>query len=205
MNQIATTQAERHSLFEDAQALFTGTLLVALGIVMFKSVGLLTGGTAGLAFLVHYSTGLPFGLAFFLINLPFYWLAIKRMGWPFTVKTFIAIGLLSAFTELAPWVLRFELLNPLLAGLAGGLLMGVGFLILFRHQASLGGLNILVFYLQDRFGWRAGKVQMAVDCAILAGSLFFVAPWLIAISLLGATALNLALATNHKPGRYLAF
>ena len=71
--------ALRHGLFEDAQALVTGTLFVSLGIVMFSHVGLLTGGTAGVAFLIHYATGWNFGLAFFLINLPFYGLAWKRM------------------------------------------------------------------------------------------------------------------------------
>ncbi|MDP2019364.1 MAG: YitT family protein, partial [Hydrogenophaga sp.] len=60
----------QHQLHEDAQALLTGTLFVALGVVMFRHTGLLTGGTAGLAFLLHYATGWNFSLVFFLINLP---------------------------------------------------------------------------------------------------------------------------------------
>ena len=47
-------------MHEDAQALLTGTLFVAFGVVLFGHVGLLTGGTAGLAFLVHYATGWSF-------------------------------------------------------------------------------------------------------------------------------------------------
>lgn len=58
----------RHSAFDDAQALVTGALFVAVGIAMFRAAGLLTGGTAGLAFLAHYATGVPFGAAFFAIN-----------------------------------------------------------------------------------------------------------------------------------------
>ena len=60
-----------HRPYEDVQALVTGTLFVALGVVLFGQAGLLTGGTAGIAFLIRYSTGMDFGLSFFLVNLPF--------------------------------------------------------------------------------------------------------------------------------------
>jgi uncharacterized membrane-anchored protein YitT (DUF2179 family) len=64
-----------HSLLEDVQALVTGTLFVALGVTLFKQAGMVTGGTAGIAFVAHYAVGWPFGLVFFVINLPFYGLA----------------------------------------------------------------------------------------------------------------------------------
>ncbi len=199
-----STPIERHTLFEDAQALFTGTLFISLGVALFKHAGLLTGGTAGLAFLLHYASGVSFGKLFFVINLPFYWLAWRRMGHAFTVKTFVAVALLSGFTELHPLVLSFGALHPLYAAIMGGLLMGAGFLMLFRHQASLGGVGIIALVLQQERGWRAGKVQMAVDCAIVLAALFVVDPQRIAYSLVGAVALNLTLAVNHKPGRYIA-
>ena len=90
--------APRHSAFDDAQALLTGVLFVAIGLALFRQAGLLTGGTAGIAFVLHYATGTPFGLAFFLINLPFYALAWRRMGARFTLKTFAAVTLLALAT-----------------------------------------------------------------------------------------------------------
>jgi uncharacterized membrane-anchored protein YitT (DUF2179 family) len=69
-----------HSIAEDVLALFIGTLFVSFGIALFKNAGLLTGSTAGLAFLIHYLTGLPFGALFFVINVPFYYFAFMRMG-----------------------------------------------------------------------------------------------------------------------------
>ena len=195
---------DRHTPLEDLQALLTGTLFISLGIAMFKHAGLLTGGTAGLAFLLHYATGYSFGKLFFLINLPFYWIAWRRMGRRFTFKTFVAVALLSALTELQPLALHFDLLQPLFAAIVGGLLMGSGFLILFRHRASLGGVGIVALALQQERGWRASKVQMAVDVAILLVALFVVDPRRIGYSLVGALALNLTLAVNHKPGRYIA-
>jgi uncharacterized membrane-anchored protein YitT (DUF2179 family) len=195
----------RHTLFDDAQALLTGTLFVALGLALFRHVGLMTGGTVGLAFLAHYATGQPFGLLLSLINLPFYLLAWRRMGACFTLKTIAAVSLLSWLSERLPGWLALQAVQPVFAAVAGGLLVGAGFIILFRHRASLGGLNVLVLWCQERFGWRAGWVQMGIDGAILLASW----PWLdgprLLLSVLAAVAMNFALAVNHKPGRYAAF
>ena len=94
--------APRHGLFEDAQALFTGSLFVGLTMMMFAQAGLLTGSTAGLAFVLHYATGIGFGKLFFVLNLPFYWLALRKLGLGFTVKTFAGVALLAVLTEVQP-------------------------------------------------------------------------------------------------------
>ncbi|MBC3927041.1 YitT family protein [Undibacterium sp. CY21W] len=196
-----------HSLLEDVLAILTGTLFVSLGIALFNQAGLLTGGTAGLAFLIHYRTGLSFGTVFFLVNLPFYWLALKRMGWRFTLKTFCSVALVSLFSGLHPKLVHLvdvNMLTPFYVALIGGLLMGVGFIVLFRHQASLGGINILALYLQQTRGIRAGKIQMGLDFVIVLASLAVVTPLALAASILGAFALNLAISLNHRPGRYMA-
>ena len=205
MNDAAVPARPRHSLFDDAQALLTGTLFVGLGLVLFRHVGLMTGGTVGLAFLAHYATGMAFGPLFFVINLPFYALAWRRMGRRFTLKTMAAVTLLALLSEALPRWLQLQQVAPWFAAVGGGLLVGAGFIILFRHRASLGGLNVLVLWLQERFGWRAGHVQMAIDSAILLASW----PWIdarrLALSVLAAAAMNFALAVNHRPGRYMAF
>ena len=193
-----------HSTVEDTVALFTGVLLISVGLAFFKSAGLLTGGTAGLAFLLHYATGISLGKLFFALNLPFYWLAWRKMGRAFTVKTFLAILLLSVLADLQSRFLVITELQPLYAAIVGGLITGTGFLVLFRHRCSLGGVGIVALYLQDRFGWRAGKVQMGVDCCIVALALFTVQPMQVLWSIVGAVALNLVLAMNHRPGRYTA-
>ena len=155
--QSSAPTSPRHRTYEDMQALFTGTLFVALGISMFGQTGLLTGGMTGVAFLLHYATGWNFGLLFFAVNVPFFGLAWKRMGKAFTVKTGIAVMLMTLLTNVLPKLVHFDVLNPVFSAIMGGLLMGAGMLILFRHRASLGGLNVLVLYLQERFGWRAGR------------------------------------------------
>jgi uncharacterized membrane-anchored protein YitT (DUF2179 family) len=200
----AATRASRHRPHEDVQALVTGTLFVALGVVLFRQAGLLTGGTAGIAFLLHYATGWNFSLVFFAINVPFFGLAWRRMGLAFTLKTLAAVSLLAFFAEALPHWLGISTLATPFAAAMGGLLAGAGMLMLFRHRASLGGLNVLVLYLQETRGWRAGHLQMGLDCAIVLAALAFV-PWSqIGWSVAGAVALNVTLAVNHRPGRYMA-
>ena len=192
----------RHHWFEDAQALLTGTLLFALAIVLFRQAGLLTGGTAGVTFLAHYASGVPFGVLYFLINIPFYLFGLKALGKAFTIKTFCAVGLLSLYSELLPQWIVVERIHPLFAAIMGGLLAGAGLLMLIRHQASLGGLGVMAIYLQKEKGWRAGNVQMFADGFIVLGALFVVDIEKVALSILGAFMLNLVLTINHRPGRY---
>ena len=94
-------------------------------------------------------------------------------------------------------------IDPVYGVLGGNLLAGVGLLILFRHQSSLGGFNILALLLQEKLNWRAGYVQMVLDVAIVLASLVLVPPLLMVLFAAGATLLNLILALNHRPGRYL--
>jgi uncharacterized membrane-anchored protein YitT (DUF2179 family) len=199
----APSPIEPHSLFEDVLAIVTAAAFVSLGSGLIGHARLLTGGTFGVALILTRLTPLSFGQLYLLINLPFFWLGVRQMGWRFTLKTFAAIGLVSLGADRLKDVLRFGEVAPAYAALMGGLLIGIGLLILFRHGASLGGLNILAIWLQEQHGVRAGKFQMAVDSVIVVASFFVVTPWVLALSVLGAVALNVVLAVNHRPGRYL--
>jgi len=127
---------------------------------------------------------------------------VRALGWNFTLKTFIAVALLSLYTELLPAHVTFASLEPVFAALMGGFLTGIGLLMLVRHRASLGGLGVMAVYLQERRGWRAGHVQMAADVAILSAALLVRDPYHVLLSILGAVALNFVIAVNHRPGRY---
>ncbi|PMH11051.1 YitT family protein [Vibrio splendidus] len=191
-----------HNLRENLLALLLGSALVSLGVIFFNQVGLLTGGTAGLAIFITKVTDLSFGQVFFALNLPFYILSVARMGWRFTINTFIAVSIVSFAVDHLYHVIQIAEIHTLYAALIGGGLIGTGMLVIFRHKMSLGGFNILALFLQERFGIRAGKVQMALDCTIVVLSLFIVDVSLVLLSVLGAIVTNLILAMNHKPGRY---
>jgi len=195
--------AARHSLLEDALALLTAAAFISLGYSLLRLAGLVSGGAAGVALLLARVTPLSFGQLLALVNVPFVVLAVRELGWRFTARTFAAIGLVSVASDSLHLVLAVERLHPLYAALVGGSLVGIGLLILFRHQASLGGIGILAQWLQLKHGVRAGVFQMGVDALIVGASLAAGLPLgVIALSIVGAVALNLVLAVNHKPGRY---
>lgn len=202
-NPPATLPISRHTLLEDAQAILVAPLFVAFAVLLFRHAGLLTGGTVGVAFLIHYASGWPMGAVLFAINLPFYFFAVRAMGWRFTVKTFIAVGLLAIYTEVLPKLIALQSIDAVFAAVMGGFLAGVGLLILIRHKASLGGLGVLAIHLQNTRGWRAGKVQMAADILIVGAALLIRDPLGVGLSIVGALALNLVIAVNHKAGRYM--
>ncbi|EPF94527.1 membrane protein [Acinetobacter gyllenbergii] len=195
---------EQHSKIEDALAMLIGTFILSFAMTLLQQAGIMTGGTAGLSLLIHYITDLKFGVLFFLINIPFYYFAYKKMGIALVVKTFIAVALLAGFTEIIPQFFHLSDVNPIYATVFANVLMGVSFLILFRHRSSLGGINLLALYLQERFQIPAGKVQLGIDLAILLASLFFVDWKLILISILGVIILNSIVLLNHKSTRYVA-
>ncbi|NML18688.1 YitT family protein [Azohydromonas caseinilytica] len=193
-----------HRHRDDLMALLTGALFLSLGLVLFRKVGLLTGGTAGLAFLGHYASGWSFGTWFFVINLPFYALAWQRKGAEFTLKTLVSVSAISVLSDWLPRWIAIAHVEPLYAAVMGGTLMGCGMLVLFRHQASVGGLGILALVLQERGKVNAGTFQMAVDALIVLAALAVADLRQVALSILGAVMLNLVLALNHRPGRYMA-
>lgn len=182
--------------------MLAGTLLVALAILLFRKAGLITGGTAGLALLIYYPTGWNYGAVMFVINLPFYVFGYKALGKWFTLKTFVSVALLSGLVDLIPHWLVIEKINAIFGAVMGGLLAGTGILILIRHGSSLGGVSILAVYLQKTRNWRAGLIQLLFDTAILAIGFFLLDPYQVLISMLGALALNLVIAINHRKGRY---
>lgn len=196
---------QRHSWLEDVMGLLVGTFLASLGLFLLRESMAVTGGTAGLALLLDYATGIPLMFMFPLVNLPFIALALWKKGWDFTLRTVVAVLLVSALASLHPLMFTEVAINPVYGTFAGNLLCGMGLLIIFRHKSSLGGVNILALLVQERLGWSAGYVQMGVDVIIVVAA-FAVSPWpTVLLSAAGVVVLNLVLALNHRPGRYTGY
>ena len=191
--------ARPYPVLDDAQGFATAILLVGLGLAVLRSAQLLTGGTPGLAFLLNYATDWPLGWTLLIVNLPFIAFGWHAFGLRFTWKTILVVAGLSLSVEGIGLVLSVHTSHPLFAAVAGGLLIGVGLLVLFRHGASLGGFGVLALFLQRRHGWSTGAVQMACDAAIVASAFAVVEPGRVACSIVSAVMVNLVLMWNHRP------
>lgn len=194
---------DRHSPWEDIQGIIVGATLVALSIQFLRAADLFTGQIAGLALIVAYPTGLPFGAIFFLLNLPFYVLAVRQLGWVFTLKSFAAVTLMSTLAESLPLVVQVQPLHPATGATLFGVLSGVGLLSLFRHGATLGGVGIVALWLQDTRGIKAGNTQLGFDLCVFAGALILFPLEVVLWSLMGAVILNALITVNHRRDRYI--
>ncbi|MEL6807409.1 MAG: YitT family protein [Pseudomonadota bacterium] len=193
-----------HSRLDDVQGLGLGVFLCALGMHVLTHVGLITGQTAGIAVIVSYLSGWSFGVVFFVVNLPFYALAYRRLGLEFTIKSLISVTLLSVITDVLPLGFTIQTLHPGLGAVIFGATVGIGLLAMFRHNGSLGGLGVVALLIQDRYGFKAGYVQLISDAVIFAVAAFLFPLSVVGWSLLGAVVLNLVITFNHRRDRYIA-
>ena len=193
-----------HSLIDDIQGISLGVFLAGIGVRLLTTLGFITGQTAGIAVIISYLSGYPFGVVFFLVNVPFYVLAWKRLGPVFTIKSLISVTILSVLTVFIPQGMTFSHIDPVLGAVTFGALTGVGLLVLFRHNGSLGGLGVVALLIQDTTGFKAGWVQLIFDGCLFGVAFFLFDPAIVLYSLIGAVVMNLIIAINHRRDRYIA-
>jgi uncharacterized membrane-anchored protein YitT (DUF2179 family) len=192
-----------HSVAEDAYALVIGCVLLVLGLIFLKAAGLVTGGVAGIALLLSYLVPLPAGVLFTLINIPFFLFAHKVMGGRFALKSMLVNLGIASFSALSRVSISVVGVHPAFAALVGGTVIGLGILVLARHQAGVGGTGVITLWLQRTRGWNAGRTQIALDVLILAAAIPVVSGRQLAWSALSAVAISLILIAWHRPGRYI--
>ncbi len=179
-------------------AIIEGCFLVALGFFFLQSSSLLIGGTGGLAAITNNVYEISLGTWFFVINLPFFAIALKQMGKTFTFKSIFAIALVSVLSDTLSSLIVIETLPLWLAGFIGGGLMGIGLLLVFRHGASLGGVNILALYLEKHHGIHSGKVIFVIDMTVLTLAFQIYSVEQVLYSVIASLVLTSVIGRYHK-------
>jgi uncharacterized membrane-anchored protein YitT (DUF2179 family) len=153
-------------------ALLEGCFLVAVGVILLANAELIVGGSPGLALFAYHYLPLSMGSWLLLVNLPFFLLAFLRLRREFALISLACSVVVSMLVDLlTPWLANMQMPASLAAILAG-LLIGGGLVILFRQRGSIGGVNILAVYLEQRLGWHSAKVILVWDLSIGLISLF---------------------------------
>ena len=148
-----------------------GTAIYALGVYLFTApTQIAPGGVSGAATVINFLTGAPIGLLTAIINIP-----LVIMGWNYLGRSFIVRTLLSvvAFTLLYDYLFVYippYVGNKLLAGVFGGVLIGIGVGVTFLGEGSTGGLDISSKMIQKRFPHL--KISMLVFASDMAVILF---------------------------------
>jgi uncharacterized membrane-anchored protein YitT (DUF2179 family) len=156
-------------------------LLITLGALIFsfgaKTVAIpqefISGGITGAGLIIYYVVGvLPPGVWYLILNVP-----IFILGWVWVSRRFFFYSLygtlmISLFLDTIPWVLDIE--DNLLSALTAGAIMGSGAGIALRSLGSLGGLDIISVYLNQRFNIGIGQFSFVFNVVLFVGSLFFI-------------------------------
>lgn len=199
-----TSDRPRHSAVDDAQGITFGVAMAAFGMHILTHMGFVTGQTTGLAVLIAHAAGLPFPAVYFGVTLPFLWLAWRRMGARFALKTLATTAALSGLVAVLPNWVELGRIEPAVAAVLFGLLFGIAALAAIRHGGSFGGLSVLWIELQDRTGFPAGHAQLLSDVVIFGLAALVMPVETLAYSFLGAAVFSLFLAVNHRRDRYIA-
>ncbi len=160
----------------DLLMILAGAAIYALGFDLFlEPNGINGGGISGIGQLVAHLT--PFkaiGTFVIICNIPLFCLAWRRLGRRFVLGSLIGMLASSVFIDLFS-ALPGVRVEPLMAGLCGGLASGCGLGLVFLRGASTGGADIIVRLVRQRLrSAPMGKIMLAFDgtVAVLTGLVF---------------------------------
>lgn len=139
---------------------------------------IIDGGIMGIAIMTSYKTHFALGWCIFLLNLPFIFLALQKMGKIFVAATFYAVIVLSVGVSLMPiWLNHKHVSDPFLACIFGGLILGAGVGLVLRSNSSLDGTEILAIRLSKKWGFSVGEIIMFFNLFIFTAAGFVYDNW----------------------------
>jgi uncharacterized membrane-anchored protein YitT (DUF2179 family) len=164
-----------HGEIKNILSILAGSLLLAFGVVLFfVGNGITTGGSPGMALLLHHVTGYSIGSMMLLFNILLLLLGIKYLGKRFALRTVLAIVLSAFFIDLFTQNFPLESITHemLLAVLFGGVLIGFGVGFILRGNASAGGSTVIAKIVAAHTEIRPSQVILFVDAVIIVSSVF---------------------------------
>ena len=155
--------------------IISGSFVLALAVVgFFLPNQIITGGTAGLALLLHYITPLTIGSLIALINLPLLILGSKYLGKMFAIRTVITIILISLFVDFLSQIIKLEpfIIDTILSSIFGGIFIGLGLALVIKGNSSAGGSTIIAKIISSKTEIKPAQVILVIDTIIILSALF---------------------------------
>lgn len=119
---------------------------------------MIDGGIVGISIMLSYLTKANLGALILIINLPFIFLALQKMGKLFVGQTLFAIAMLGVSVNVFHNHIATD--DPLLATVFGGVVLGIGVGLVLRHNAAMDGTEILSIKLAKSSGFSIGEIIM---------------------------------------------
>ena len=167
-----------------------GSVIFALAFDTFFSASQVAmGGITGLAQVINVLLpGLSVGLLAFLLNVPLFLAGWKFIGFHLLASSLFSMAVSSAAIDAIAAAYTFPAMDPMLATICGGAVMGLGLGMVFSQGATTGGTDIVARLMKLKFPWLPmGKLVLVPDGVVL--TLAAVAFGRIETALYGAVAI----------------
>ncbi len=127
------------------------------------------GGLTALGMILnHLSPAIPIGTVVLVLNIPIFILGWKFLGGHTLVSSLFAMAATSVLVDLIAAAYTFPPMDPMLAAVFGGVMLGVSLGMIFSRGATTGGTDLIARLLKLPFAWLpVGKLLMAVDLSML--------------------------------------
>lgn len=127
------------------------------------------GGITGVGqILNHFFPILPIGTVVILLNIPLFLLGWRLLGGHLLISSLYAMFVSSIFIDLINLVYTFEPMDPLLACIFGGVLMGGSLGVVFLQGATTGGTDLIARLAKLKLAWLPmGKLLLIIDLVVI--------------------------------------
>ena len=165
----------KNEMLRNILMIFFGSTLFALGFDLFlEPSGINCGGVSGIAMLIVYATQpkwLTVGIVSAMINIPLFFFGYRQIGKYFFFGSMFGMLISSVGFDLFAKILPIVQMDPLVAAIFGGVVVGAGLGVVFLAGASTGGTDIVARLLKLKFrNFPIGKIMLCMDLMIAAAT-----------------------------------
>ena len=160
----------KKQVFRSYGIITLGSVIFALAFNWFFAVNQVAmGGVTGLAQIINLLVPqMSVGLLAFLLNVPLFLAGWKFIGFHLLASSLFSMAVSSFAIDAIAAFHTFAPMDPMLACLCGGALMGFGLGLVFSQGATTGGTDIVARLLKLKFPWLPmGKLVLVPDGVVL--------------------------------------
>lgn len=169
-------QKKRKQYYKDFFFIFLGILSYSFGYTAFiLPEKVVMGGVAGISALLFYAFNFPAGISIWVLNITMLIIAARALNRQFTIRTIIGVSIMSVIIGiLQPFFQAYPLItvgeDKFMHVLLGGALGGAGLGLVFSHNGSTGGTDIIIALLNKHFKMSFGRAMQFIDITIICSS-----------------------------------
>ena len=135
---------------------------------------IVSGGLTGLCEIIYFATDnvVPIWLSTLVLNFILILIAVRTIGWRFSARTVYGTLCLALWFKIIPIPAEPIVHDAFMASILGGLLCGCALGIVFLHNGSTGGTDIVAMLVNKFMHIPIGKVLLYCDLIIISSAYF---------------------------------